>query len=132
MKRVIKSHQDLRVWRRSEAVLDLCRGQVDRFPEEGHPHANRIRRLAESVPFEIERGFHYRQLAPYLYHLNLSRHALERLEPFIIEACKKGWFDREIGDQVLARIAEIQRMLRKLVETLEGSRLRKGRWLVVD
>lgn len=132
MKRVIRNHQDLRVWRRAQAVLDLCRGQVERFPEEGQPVAIRVRKLAESAPFEIERGFHYRQLAPYLHHLNLSRHAVERLEPVIIEACERGWFDREVGDQVLARTAEIQRMLRKLMETLEASRLRKGRWLVAD
>jgi four helix bundle protein len=127
MKKVISCHQDLRVWRKSKVLGQHCSEVVGKLPVDAAPLGKRIRQLAESIVKEIERGFHFRQLAPYIHHLARARIQVESLEPLLIEGCSRGWVEHQVGDRLLKRTAEIQRMLRKLILSLESTSSRRRR-----
>jgi len=54
---------------------------------------------------------------------------LDRLERRLIRAHEVGDLQSTVGDRVLARLADIRRMVRKLVRSLEEARQRRsGVW----
>jgi four helix bundle protein len=117
----IRDHRDLRVWRKSRKLCELCDGEVSGFPEARFTLAGVIRRLANEVPEEIAAGQGQGLHAAYMDHLERARGALRHLERKLIEACKAGCLASVSGDLLLARAAEIERMLRKLMVSLEVS-----------
>ena len=121
MKKEITSHKDLRVWRKATRLARECLAVVSAFPDQATPLGRRIRRKAEVVSYEIERGYQFQQLAPYLHHLNRARNQVQRLEPLLIEGCGKSWIDDAAGDRLLRRSSEIHRMLGKLIVSLEAT-----------
>ena len=115
----IRDHRDLRVWRKARKLAALCAAAIAGFTG---PHANpgkAIQRLAEEVAEEIAAGQSTGQHAAYMDHLQRARGALRHLERRLIEAYKEGALSSECGDPLLARLAEIDRMLRKLMLSLE-------------
>ena len=132
MKQAITSHKDLRVWRKSTTLARECLAAVSTFPESATRLGAQIRRKAESVSYEIERGYQFQQLAPYLHHLNRARNRVEALEPLLVEACIKTWVVDASGDRLLRRTSEIHRMLGKLIVSLQAAGQRRRRRLVTQ
>jgi four helix bundle protein len=130
MKKEISSHKDLRVWRKAARLARECLAVVSSLPESAMPLGKRIRRKVESIPYEIERGHQFQQLAPYLHHLHRARSRVEALEPLLIEGCGRSWILDETGDQLLRLTAEIHRMLGKQIVSLEAAGQRRRRRLV--
>ncbi len=130
MKKEITSHKDLRVWGKATRLARECLGVVSALPEPATPLGRRIRRNAESIPYEIERGYQFQQLGPYLHHLDRARNQIERLEHLLITGCEDSWVDSETGDRLLRRTADIHRMLGKLIGSLESAGQRRKRALV--
>lgn len=125
----IHDHRDLRVWRRARKLAALCREVVAAFPKAQEDLAGILCRLADEVPDEIAAGQGQRQHAAHMDHLALARRALHHLERRLIEAHKAECLSSADGDPLLARVAEIQRMLGKLMVSLElaYARRRVGR-----
>ena len=115
----IRDHRDLRVWRRGRKLAELCREAAASFPEAHEKLAGIICRLADEVPSEIAAGQSQGQHAAYLDHLERARGALRHLERRLIEAHKANCVSSEVGDPLLARVAEITRMVGKLIISLE-------------
>ena len=115
----IRDHRDLRVWRKAKTLADRCREAVAGFPKDQAKLASVICRLADEVPHEIAAGQSQRHHAPYMDHLARSRTALRHLERRLIEAHKVNSLACAVGDPLLARTAEIERMLGKLMLSLE-------------
>ena len=123
----IRDHRDLRVWRKARKLAEQCREAADRFPENQAGLAALICRLADEAPSEIATGQGQRHHAAHMQHLERARAALRHLERRLIEAHKAGVLEGSVGDPLLARLAEIERMLRKLMISLELARAkRKG------
>jgi four helix bundle protein len=120
-KRNIRDHRDLRVWRKARRLADQCREAVAAFPSTRASLAAVICRLANEVPSEIAAGQSQGQHAPYMDHLERSRTALRHLERRLIEAHKADCLPSMVGDPLLARVAEVERMLGKLMVSLEVS-----------
>ena len=115
----IRDHRDLRVWRRGRKLAELCRGAAASFPKAHEKLAGVICRLADEVPSEIAAGQSQGQHAAYIDHLERARGALRHLERGLIEAHKANCISSEVGDPLLARAAEIARMVGKLIVSLE-------------
>lgn len=130
MKKEITSHKDLRVWRKGTRLARECLALVSALPEPATQLGKRIRRKGEAISYEIERGYQFQQLAPYLHHLNRARNQVSGLEPLLIEGCAKSWVDAESGDRLLRRTAELHRMLGKLIVSLEQAGQRRYRSLI--
>ena len=130
MKKEITSHKDLRVWRKAARLARECLAVVSALPESATPLGKRIRRKVESIPYEIERGHQFQQLAPYLHHLNRARAWVEALEPLLIEGCGSSLVADDTGDRLLRLTAEIHRMLGKQIVSLEAAGQRRRRRLV--
>lgn len=124
-KRKIRDHRDLRVWRKAQTLAQQCRDAAGTFPPAHASLAGVIRRLAEEVPNEIATGQAQGQYAPYVYHLERARRALRHLERQLIDAHKAGCLESSIGDPLLGRLADIERMLKKLLVSLELSRAQR-------
>ena len=77
MKKDITCHKDLRVWRKSTTLARECLAAVSTLPDVATRLGSQIRRKAESISYEIERGYQFQQLAPYLHHLNRARTRVE-------------------------------------------------------
>lgn len=127
MKPIIRTHRDLRVWRRSTRLAEQCGALVTDAPAAGRPALERIARKARDLALKIEEGFATRQWAPYVHHLERARVMVARLEALLVAACGAGSVPPDRGDRLLAQVAEIGRMLRKLVEALELARMRRWR-----
>jgi four helix bundle protein len=130
MKKQITNHKDLRVWRKATRLARECLAAVSAFPEPAMPLGKRIRRKAESIGYEIERGYQFQQLAPYLHHLNRALNLVDGLEPLVIDGCAGSWIDDESGDRLLRRTSELHRMLGKLITSLQAAAQRRRRRLV--
>ena len=118
-KKKIRDHRDLRVWRKAGRLAEQCRSAVESFPPAHAELAGVICRLAEEVPHEIATGQSQIIHAAYLDHLGRARAALRHLERRMIDAHKKGCLSSEAGDLLLAQLADIDRMLKKLIVSLE-------------
>lgn len=117
--RKIRDHRDLRVWRKAGKLVEQCREAAGRFPKTQADLAALICRLADEVPSEIAIGQAQRHHAAYMQHLERARAAGRHLERRLIEAHKAGVLEVNVGDPLLARLAEIERMLKKLMISLE-------------
>jgi four helix bundle protein len=115
----IRDHRDLRVWRKARRLAGLCGEAIASFPEAQKNLANVIRRLADEVPDEIAAGQSQGHHAAYMDHLERARRALHHLERRLIDAHKTNCLPSAVGDPLLARLAEIDRMLGKLMVSLE-------------
>ena len=118
-KRKIRDHRDLRVWRKARRLAEQCREAVAPFPSAQASLAGVICRLADEVPIEIATGQGQALHAAYLDHLDRARIALRHLERRLIDGHKKGCIPSATGDPLLARAAEVDRMLKKLRVSLE-------------
>jgi four helix bundle protein len=125
-KRRIHDHRDLRVWRKAQKLAQQCRDATATFPPTQANLAGVICRLADEVPNEIATGQAQGQYAPYVYHLERARRALHHLERQLIEAHKADCLESKLGDSLLTRLADIDRMLKKLVVSLEISRAQRA------
>ena len=128
-KRKIRAPHDLRVWRKAQKLSQRCRDICAAFPPAQASLAGLVCRLAEEVPHEIAAGQVTGQHAPYMDHLDRARRAVRRLERSLIDSHRLGCLAQEAGDPLLAQAADIDRMLRKLMVSLElahAARVGKG------
>jgi four helix bundle protein len=124
-KRKIRDHRDLRVWRKAQRLAQECRDAATTIPPTHASLAGVIRRLAEEVPNEIATGQGTGHHAAYVDHLERARRALQHLERRMIDAHTRKCVPAEIGDPLLVMVAEIGRMLRKLMVSLELASARR-------
>jgi four helix bundle protein len=122
----IRDHRDLRVWRKGRRLAELCTDAVATFPEGQEQLAGVICRLANEVPSEIEAGQSQGRPSAYLKHLGHARTAVRHLERRLIEAHSEHLLTASVCDPFLVQAAEIERMLKKLVLSLELAYARGG------
>ncbi len=119
MKRALHSYQDLRVWQSGVCLVEdtyrLCRT----FPKrEQYGLTSQLTRAAVSVPANIAEGYGRAHRGDYLRYLSVANGSLKEWETEIIIAGRLGYVSVDDLRPVMARAANLGRMLRNLTASL--------------
>lgn len=115
----IRSYRDLIVWREAMDLAVACHRLVDGFPRvEKYGLALQVRRAAVSVPANIAEGRSRIGTREFARFLSIARGSLAELETHILLAQRLGYVEPANTAPILARIADIGRMLNALRSTL--------------
>jgi four helix bundle protein len=121
---MLKNYKELNVWQKSyELCLKIYRITA-KFPnEERYGLTSQIRRSAVSIPSNIAEGYGRKTTVDYIRMLYISYGSVCELETQILLAGDLGYIEK--GELGTARkdIAEIERMLKALIKSLEKKHL---------
>ena len=119
----IQSHRDLKVWQKSMDLVVECYRQTDQFPKsELYGLTSQIRRAAVSISSNIAEGKGRRSTGSYLYSLNISYGSLLEVETQIEIAARLNYLTDASSKALLARTAEVGKMINGLISALERQR----------
>ncbi len=121
---MLKNYKDLNVWQKSyELCLKVYRITA-KFPnEERYGLTSQIRRSAVSIPSNIAEGYGRKTTADYVRMLYISYGSVCELETQILLAGDLGYIEKSELDTAKENIAEIERMLKALIKSLESKHL---------
>ena len=118
----IRNFTDLKVWQRSmDLVVDLYR-LTDGYPKsEQFGLTSHTRKTALSIPSNIAEGFCRASTLTYIKHLKIALGSEGELFTQLECGRRLAFADVRILEKCLADLAEIGKMLRGLVRSLERS-----------
>ena len=121
---MLKNYKDLTVWQKSyELCLKIYRITAEFPNEERYGLTSQIRRAAVSIPSNIAEGYGRKTTVDYIRMLYISYGSVCELETQILLAGDLGYIEK--GELGIARkdVAEIERMLKALITSLENKHL---------
>ena len=121
---MLKKYKDLTVWQKSyELCLKIYRITAEFPNEERYGLTSQIRRAAVSIPSSIAEGYGRKTTVDYIRMLYISYGSVCELETQILLAGDLGYIEK--GELGIARkdVAEIERMLKALITSLENKHL---------
>ena len=121
---MLKKYKDLTVWQKSyELCLKIYRITAEFPNEERYGLTSQIRRAAVSIPSSIAEGYGRKTTVGYIRMLYISYGSVCELETQILLAGDLGYIEK--GELGIARkdVAEIERMLKALITSLENKHL---------
>jgi four helix bundle protein len=119
----IRSYRDLRVWVEAMDLAAKCYALTKSYPrDELFGMVSQIRRSAASVPANIAEGYGRGQTGNYVQFLKTARGSLKELETHLLLSAKVELVAVGAVDPLLAQADEIGKMLRGLIQSIEGSR----------
>ena len=117
---MLKDYKDLQVWQKSYKLCLKIYGIAAQFPhEERYGLASQIKRSAVSIPSNIAEGYGRKTTADYIRMLYIAYGSVCELETQILLAGDLGFIEKGEVDPLLSDIAEIERMLKALIKSLE-------------
>ena len=117
---MLRSFKDLKVWQKSyNLCLRVYRISATFPKEERYGLTSQIRRSAVSIPSKIAEGYGRKTTADYLRMLYISYGSICELETQILIAGDLGFIEEGKLDTTKQDIAEIERMLKAMIKTLE-------------
>ena len=121
---ILKNYKELNVWQKSyELCLKIYRITA-KFPnEERYGLISQIRRSAVSIPSNIAEGYGRKTTADYIRMLYISYGSVCELETQILLAGDLGFIEKGELGTIKKDIAEIERMLKALIKSLENKPL---------
>jgi four helix bundle protein len=126
--RKIKSYKDLLAWSKSMELIKLVYRLTRLYPDnERYGLTAQTRRAAVSVPSNIAEGYGRRTRADYVRFLDIARGSANELETQMLAAMSLGFAPNADWQDALDRVDEVQRILRGLVDSVEGSRRASAR-----
>jgi four helix bundle protein len=116
---IIQSYRDLIVWKKSMSlVLDIYRSS-NSFPKtETYGLATHLRRAAVSIPSNIAEGQARLSTQEFKQSLGQARGSLMEAETYIILAGELVYLDADQSETLLARTAEVGKILNGLLNSL--------------
>ncbi len=117
---MLRNFKELSVWQKAyQLCLEIYR-LTKRFPkEEAYNLTSQIRRAAVSVPSNIAEGYGRRTGPDYIRSLYISYGSVCELETQIMLAGDLEYFSKKDLDKILSELAEVERMLKALIRSLE-------------
>ena len=116
----IASYRDLRVWKLAIELTVSCYQSTRHFPQsEVYGLTSQIRRSATSIAANIAEGYGRDSKGSYLQFLRISQGSLKELETHIIVSKRLDFLDVAEERDLLERAADIGKMLRALIRSLE-------------
>jgi four helix bundle protein len=121
---MLKNYKDLKVRQKSYELCLKIYQITAKFPnEERYGLTSQIRRCAVSIPSNIAEGYGRKTTLDYIRMLYISYGSVCELETQILLAGDLGFIDKGELDTAKKDIAEIERMLKALIKSLENKRL---------
>src|SRR5262245_49847684 len=120
MSESILTFRDLGVWQKSMDLVLECYRVSECFPKsELYGLTSQLRRAAVSIPANIAEGKGRRSTRSYLHFVDIAYGSLMEVETLLEIACRLTFLPAEARQSLLARTAEIGRMLNGLIASLE-------------
>ena len=117
---MLKHFKELLVWQKSYKLCLKIYGIAPNFPsEEKFGLTSQIKRSAVSIPSNIAEGYGRKTTADYIRMLYISYGSVCELETQILLAGDLGFVEESVLDSLKDDIAEIERMLKALIKSLE-------------
>ena len=121
---MLKNYKELNVWQKSyELCLEIYRITANFPHEERYGLTSQIRRSAVSIPSNIAQGYGRKTTVDYIRMLYISYSSVCELETQILLAKDLGFIEKDELSTVKTNIAEIERMLKALITSLENKHL---------
>ena len=121
---MLKNYKELKVWQKAyKLCLEIYR-ITTKFPkEEKYGITSQIRRSVVSIPSNIAEGYGRKTTMDYVRMLYISYGSVCELETQILLAGDLGFIEKVELDTLNKDIAEIERMLKALIKSLEDKPL---------
>ncbi len=120
---MIRSYQDLEVWKKSLRLVKDVYGCTRLYPKsELYGLVSQTQRAAVSVPANIAEGRTRYSKKDFVSHLKIASGSLAELETHLFIATELGYITIEQRDALLNTSAEIGRMLNGLVNSLKSEK----------
>jgi len=121
---MLKNYKELNVWQKSYELCLKIYQITAKFPnEERYGLTSQIRRSAVSIPSNIAEGYGRKTTLDYIRMLYISYGSVCELETQILLTGDLGFIDKGELDTAKKDIAEIERMLKALIKSLENKHL---------
>ena len=121
---MLKSYKDLNVWQKAYELCLKIYSITAQFPkEEKYGLTSPIRRSAVSIPSNIAEGYGRKTTADYIRMLYIAYGSVCELETQILLTGDLGFIEKGQLDIRIREIAEIERMLKALIKSLENKPL---------
>jgi four helix bundle protein len=118
---MLKTYKDLLVWQKSFRLCVRVYEVSRLFPrEERFGLTAQLRRAAVSVPSNIAEGYSRGTRPDYVRFLWVAYGSLGELETQLLLAQELHYGDSAEAGQLLEALAEVERMLRALIQSLAG------------
>jgi four helix bundle protein len=121
---MLRNYKDLKVWQKSYRVcLDIYKITKGFPEEERYSLISQIRRAAISVPSNIAEGYGRKTTPEYLRSLYVAYGSNCELETHVLLSGDSGYIKAEELKKIQEDIAEVERMLKALIRSLENKHL---------
>ena len=118
---MLKHYKELQVWQKSYKLCLKIYSIAPQFPNnEKFGLALQIKRSAVSIPSNIAEGYGRKTTADYTRMLYIAYGSVCELETQILLAGDLDFIQRPEIDTLLTDIAEVERMLKALIKSLEN------------
>jgi four helix bundle protein len=118
---MLKNYKELNVWQKSYELCLKIYGITTKFPnDERYGLTSQIRRSAVSIPSNIAEGYERKTTADYIRMLYISYGSVCELETQILLTGDLGFIEKGKSEPIRKDIAEIERMLKALIKSLEN------------
>ena len=113
-------YKDLLVWQESRLLAKQIYVLSEKFPkEEIFGLTNQIRRAVVSVPSNIAEGYNRYSDKEFLHFLKISKGSTAEVETQVILAMDLSYISIKDGEEVLAQVTKVLRMLGSLIVTVK-------------
>ena len=121
MEKVIKSYQDLEVWKKAMGLVTDIYKVTQTYPkEELYGLTNQLRRASVSVPANIAEGWGRGTTKGYIQFLRIARGSLLEVETLMTISHNLGYVNaQDLQEQILQKIVEISKMMNALINSLK-------------
>lgn len=122
---MLRSYKDLLVWQKGYKLCLLIYKVSKIFPkDEQYILVPQARRAALSIPSNIAEGYGRKSTKEYIQSLYIAYGSLCELETQILLSNDLGYLDADKFKDIQGAIEEVERMLKALIRSLEGKRLK--------
>ena len=116
----VQSYRDLRVWRESMLLAEMCYRHTRSFPkDERFGLTTQIRRAAASIPANIAEGYGREQTRSYVQFLRIAHGSCKEVETHLILADRVLDCALPTPEQLLNQAEIVGKMLRGLIRSLD-------------
>jgi four helix bundle protein len=118
--KAFQSYRDLVVWQAAMTLAEACYVVTRRFPrDEMFGLTSQIRRAATSIAANIAEGHGRENTGSFVQFLRIAQGSLKELETHLLLAERVGLVSTEAVAPPLDQCAQIGKMLRALIRTLQ-------------